>query len=215
MEHSTLVTGALRRLPDQFLMMPHRSLPDVLRPCEFLRHACLFVLLAWFALRIEPLHARDQTERIEGVVLKVRDGDTLQIMTAAGQRIEVRLNAIDAPEKPHGGARGQPHAERSRLNLAQLAARRNVTLLKTTMDRYGRHVGRVLVRTSDGTIDAGWWQIRAGYAWVYERYLGEIPVAMRIEYRDAQSDARTQRRGLWADTRPVAPWDWRQRQRSP
>jgi endonuclease YncB( thermonuclease family) len=195
-------------------MMPYRSLPVVFQSCEFLRHACLVLLLAWFALRIEPLHASDRAERIEGVVLKVRDGDTLQIRTDAGQRIEVRLNAIDAPEKSHGGMRGQPHAERARLNLAQLAARRDVTLLRTTMDRYGRHVGRVLVHTSDGTIDAGWWQVRSGYAWVYERYLGEIPVAMRIEYRDAQADARTQRRGLWTDSRPIAPWEWRQRQRS-
>lgn len=160
---------------------------------------------------ISALEAREPPTRIEGVVLKVRDGDTLQLLTRAGQRIEVRLNAIDAPEKAHGQTRGQPHAERARLSLAELAVRRNVTLLMTTMDRYGRHVGRVLVHTSDGEVDAGWWQLRSGYAWVYERYIEEIPVTTRIDYRQAQSDARAQRRGLWADARPVAPWDWRHR----
>lgn len=162
---------------------------------------------------MHTLHARENAVRIEGVVLKVRDGDTLQVLTDAGQRIEVRLNAIDAPEKAHGSVRGQPHAERARLGLAQLAARRNVTLLRTTMDRYGRHVGRVLVHTASGDVDAGWWQLRAGHAWVYERYIEEIPAPARIEYRQAQSEARAQRRGLWADSRPVAPWDWRQRNR--
>lgn len=157
------------------------------------------------------LHARESAVQIEGVVLRIRDGDTLQLLTHGGQRIEVRLNAIDAPEKAHGNVRGQPHAERARLALAQLAARRNVTLLRTTMDRYGRHVGRVLVHTADGDVDAGWWQLRSGYAWVYERYIDEVPVTTRIEYRQAQSDARAQRRGLWADARPVAPWEWRQR----
>lgn len=159
------------------------------------------------------LQARESAVQIEGVVLRIRDGDTLQLLTHHGQRIEVRLNAIDAPEKAHGNVRGQPHAERARLALTQLAARRNVTLLRTTMDRYGRHVGRVLVHTADGDVDAGWWQLRSGYAWVYERYIDEVPVSTRIEYRQAQSDARAQRRGLWADARPVAPWEWRQRKR--
>lgn len=171
------------------------------------------LVLACGIVGMPALQAREPAVRIEGVVLKVRDGDTLQMRTHAGERIEVRLNAIDAPEKAHANVRGQPHAERARLALAQLAVRRNVTLLRTTMDRYGRHVGRMLVHTADGEVDAGWSQLRAGYAWVYERYLDEIPATTRIEYRQAQSDARAQRRGLWADPRPVPPWDWRRQPR--
>jgi endonuclease YncB( thermonuclease family) len=197
-------------------MVLYRLISNTRLPCASARRGLfLMLLLGCLALAANPLHARAVVDRIDGIVLKVRDGDTIQMLTAAGQRIEVRLNAIDAPEKAHGNVRGQPHAERARLNLAQLAVRRNVTLLRTTMDRYGRHVGRVLVRTADADIDAGWWQLRSGYAWVYERYLGEVPVATRIEYRQAQTDARSQRRGLWADPHPVAPWDWRKRQRSP
>jgi len=171
-----------------------------------------FILLVGLVTWQPSTQAREQPVTIQGIVLKVRDGDTLQMLTDAGQRIEVRLNAIDAPEKPHGGTRGQPHAERSRLNLAQLATRRRATLLRTTMDRYGRHVGMLQLDTAQGEIDAGWWQLQAGYAWTYERYLEEIPLRMRLRYREAQSHARAEKRGLWADARPVPPWDWRKRQ---
>lgn len=159
--------------------------------------------------------AREQPVAIHGVVVKVRDGDTVQMLTDTGQRIEVRLNAIDAPEKAHGGTRGQPHAERSRLHLAELAVRRRATLLRTTMDRYGRHVGMLALDTAQGQVDAGWWQLQAGYAWTYERYLDEIPMRLRLRYREAQAQARAERRGLWADARPVPPWDWRKRQPAP
>lgn len=169
---------------------------------------CL-VALAWGSTRSV---AREQPVAITGIVIKVRDGDTLQMLTDAGQRIEVRLNAIDAPEKSHAGVRGQPHAERSRINLAQLAVRRRATLLHTTMDRYGRHVGMLALETPQGEVDAGWWQVQSGCAWTYERYLNELPVKMRLRYRDAQSQAKAARRGLWGEAHPIPPWDWRKRQ---
>lgn len=169
------------------------------------------VVLSWTTLA----WAGDPRQAIPGLVVKVRDGDTVQMLTDDGRRIEVRLNAIDAPEKAHGRMRGQPNAERSRINLAQFAARKRATLLHTTMDRYGRHVGLLAVETAQGAIDAGWWQVQSGYAWVYERYIEEIPPRLRLRYREAQVQAREERLGLWADARPVAPWDWRRRQASP
>jgi endonuclease YncB( thermonuclease family) len=155
--------------------------------------------------------AREQPLTITGVVVKVRDGDTVQMLTDAGQHIEVRLNGVDAPETTHGSVRGQPYGEQARFSLAQLAARRRATLQQTTMDRYGRHVGLLALHTPQGAIDAGWWQLQSGYAWIYERYLGELPLTMRLRYRQAYSQARAERRGLWIDARPTPPWDWRRR----
>jgi endonuclease YncB( thermonuclease family) len=169
-------------------------------------------LLATLACPPAAVHARAQTTLISGIVVKVRDGDTVQMLTDSGQRIEVRLNAIDAPEKAGGTSRGQPHAERARIHLAQLVLRRRATLHRTTMDRYGRHVGMLAIDTSEGKVDAGWWQLRSGFAWVYLRYLEEIPLRLRSTYRDAEAHARAQRLGLWSDARPVPPWEWRRRQ---
>jgi endonuclease YncB( thermonuclease family) len=45
--------------------------------------------------------------------------------------------------------------------------------------------------------------VRRGIAWVYVRYLrGREPVAIEAE-------ARSAKRGVWADAMPAPPWDWR------
>ncbi len=152
---------------------------------------------------------------LHGVVVRIRDGDTLQFQTDAGRRIEVRLNAIDAPERSSDGTPSQPFAQTSRIHLARLAARRRATFQHHTMDRYGRYVGVLGVETPEGIVDAGLWQVQAGMAWVYTRYLPELPARMRQRYRDAERIARTEGRGLWQDAHPVPPWEWRQRHQPP
>jgi len=73
------------------------------------------------------------------------------------------------------------------------------------IDRYGRRVCRVLV----GGVDAGLEQVRAGLAWFFGRYAKELPPDRRQQYADMEAQAQAERRGLWADAAPVAPWEWR------
>ena len=148
---------------------------------------------------------------IRGVVVKIRDGDTVQLQTDSGRRIEIRLNAIDAPERRGDASPSQPYAQRARMHLARLAAKRRATFQTFSMDRYGRHVGLLAIETANGSVDAGLWQVSSGMAWVYSRYLAELPHAMRQRYRDAEKQARLERRGLWQDAHATAPWEWRQR----
>jgi endonuclease YncB( thermonuclease family) len=59
------------------------------------------------------------------------------------------------------------------------------------------------------TVDAGLAQLTAGLAWHYKQYAKEQPRAERERYAAAEQEAHFERRGLWADLRPVPPWDWR------
>jgi endonuclease YncB( thermonuclease family) len=68
-----------------------------------------------------------------------------------------------------------------------------------TTDRYGRTVARV---ECDG-VDASAEQIRSGMAWVFDRYVSDSALY------EMQAVARGERRGLWGDAEPVAPWEWR------
>jgi endonuclease YncB( thermonuclease family) len=43
-----------------------------------------------------------------------------------------------------------------------------------------------------------------GYAWAYEKYIGD-----KAYYREIQVKAKTSRVGLWMDENPIAPWQWR------
>ena len=63
-------------------------------------------------------------------------------------------------------------------------------------------------------IDMNLVQVRQGYAWHYEKYQQEQALEDRVDYSNAQQLAALERRGLWADQSPVAPWDWRAERRA-
>lgn len=136
------------------------------------------------------------------LIVGIADGDTLTARcdAAAGQlkqTIRVRLAEIDAPEK------AQPFGERSRQHLAQLCFRQRAEVAplpgSAGSDRYGRTVARVACAGLDANAD----QVRAGMAWVFDRYARDLTLY------DLQAEARRARVGLWTDPDPVAPWQWR------
>ena len=104
---------------------------------------------------------------------------------------------VDAPEHQ------QAFGTRSRKHLASLCCKPSAEVRPIAPaggpDRYGRTVAHV----SCNGVDANTEQVRAGMAWVFDRY-----VIDRRLYA-LQEEARTAHRGLWAGAHPVAPWEWR------
>ena len=134
------------------------------------------------------------------LVIGISDGDTLTARCDTPQGLQnpkIRLAEIDAPEK------AQPWGTRSKQHLAQLCFGRTAEVRPQAVDRYGRSVARV---SCEG-LDANAEQVRAGLAWVFDRYARDWKL---ITEQDA---ARASRTGLWADSAPVAPWDWRSQKR--
>ena len=89
-------------------------------------------------------------------------------------------------------------------------------------DRYGRIIGVVWVRSPDTqcdaghcpmTLDAGMHQLTVGMAWWYRYYAKEQTREQRGQYEFAEVEAKAKRVGLWQETEPVAPWDWRRQKR--
>jgi endonuclease YncB( thermonuclease family) len=76
-------------------------------------------------------------------------------------------------------------------------------------DRYGRVVGKVLVNGRD----AGLAQVAAGLAWHYKAYLREQKSEDQMSYAAAEEAARRRRLGLWRDSMPTPPWDFRRARR--
>ncbi|HBX3183421.1 thermonuclease family protein [Escherichia coli] len=130
---------------------------------------------------------------IQGKVIRVLDGDTIEVLQDKNP-VRIRLANIDAPEKK------QPFGRWSTNQLKALLAGQSVTVSYTQTDRYGRVLGRVI--TANGT-EANRQQVLKGAAWVYDRYNTDnsLPALQR--------EAQTQKRGLWADSNPVQPWEWR------
>lgn len=142
-------------------------------------------ILAVLALAAPPATAAGWSGR----VVSIHDGDTMTVLLNR-QQVRVRLDSIDAPEL------GQAFGKRSKESLAALCA----AIEDRGEDRYGRVIGRV----SCAGVDANAEQVRRGMAWVFVKYAPTGSPLYRFE-----DDARIRRQGLWADPKPVAPWEWR------
>jgi endonuclease YncB( thermonuclease family) len=114
---------------------------------------------------------------------------------------KVRIAGIDAPENK------QPFGTASKDNLSRLVFKRDVEARCYKRDRYGREVCRVY----QGFADVGLEQVRAGMAWHFKEYAHEQPTQERLVYRDEEGAAKAAKRGLWADAKPVPPWEWRRK----
>jgi len=138
-------------------------------------------------------------EIINGRVVGISDGDTLTILDASNTQFKIRLAAIDAPEK------AQPFGQRGKQKLSEICYGKNSSVNVVSTDRYGRSVGDV----DCAGINANQAMIESGLAWVYRKYDKGHEHLYALE-----EEARNARRGLWTDTNPIAPWDWRKAKRN-
>jgi micrococcal nuclease len=128
-----------------------------------------------------------------GKVVGVSDGDTIRVMHG-GQAEVIRLFGIDCPESY------QPFGARAKQFTAALAFGRLVNVSVKEKDRYGRQVAQITLpdgRNLEREL------VRAGLAWWYRHYTND-PALAKLE-----AEARSARRGLWSDARPVPPWEYR------
>ena len=132
----------------------------------------IFLFVALAALVFHSSSSFAETRILEGIVVKVVDGDTITVLDTNKDQHRVRIAGIDAPEK------GQPFGNASRKQLGELVARKDVRVEFDKHDRYGRIVGKVLVTPPDcptcgKTLDVGLAQITTGMAWGYRKYANE------------------------------------------
>jgi endonuclease YncB( thermonuclease family) len=139
------------------------------------------------------------SDRLEGTVVGISDGDTLTLLATGEQRVKIRLAQIDAPEH------SQPWGARSRQALAELVFERSVWVQIDDIDSYGRTVGRVFL----GELDVNAEMVRSGQAWVYRRYATDSQLFV------LEAEARVEERGLWSlpAAQRIPPWQWRQDRR--
>ena len=90
----------------------------------------VYILLLCFPLMAEEFRC---------FVVTVNDGDTITVLDAQKKQQKIRLDAIDAPE------RGQAFGTQAKLFLSNLVIRRNVRIVYSGEDRYGRTLGTVFI----------------------------------------------------------------------
>jgi endonuclease YncB( thermonuclease family) len=137
---------------------------------------------------------------IQGKVINVHDGDTVTVLDQSNKKTNIRLQGIDAPELK------QDFGSVSQQNLSRLVLGKQVTIVWTKLDKYRRTVGTIMLDGHDVNIE----QVKAGLAWHFKKYEDEQDPADRQTYAAAEQQARTAKLGLWQDSNPTPPGDWRQ-----
>ena len=134
-----------------------------------------------------------QAADITGRVVSVADGDTITVLDADHNQTKIRLHQIDAPEKK------QDFGQRSKQSLSDLLYGKQARIEVFDTDKYGRTVGKVWINGLDANLE----QVKRGMAWVYTKYASDPA------YFAAERAAKAARAGLWSQTNPQPPWEYR------
>ena len=129
-------------------------------------------------------------------VIKITDGDTVNLLTEHYQTIKVRLDGIDAPE------RGQEYSNKSTKALGSIlgGGGKKVHLESLGKDKYDRTIGKIYL--PDGTY-VNEELVKKGFAWQYIKYNTDE------ELKAAQEKAQRAKLGLWRGDSPISPWEYR------
>ena len=151
-----------------------------------------FLSITLFFIVINQVHAD-----LNGKIVKVIDGDTVDILTPEKQKIRVRLLDIDAPESR------QAYGNASKKYLASLIAGKSVFIKENKKDIYQRTLGTIYLEQ----ININAKMVENGFAWAY-RYKGVVNNNNMLKL---ESKAKQNKKGLWKDKHPIAPWEFRYR----
>jgi endonuclease YncB( thermonuclease family) len=168
---------------------PPRGMPGRMRLWYVVVAAAISTVMAAVPMCPVPDRQGRPTWRVE----TIHDGDTVTCIDLEGRPQKIRLLGIDAPEYD------QPFGRESRATLDRKLVGRRVRVEGRARDQHGRLLGTLWIDDRDINRE----MVLDGQAWVFGGF------APDEELLAAEADARKGRRGLWSDSRPVSPAEWR------
>jgi endonuclease YncB( thermonuclease family) len=136
----------------------------------------------------------------QGKVVGISDGDTITVMHN-GKDVKIRVYGIDAPE------RGQAFGRKAKQFTSEMVFGKTVDVDAIDTDKYGRTVAMVRIDGKNLSEEI----VKAGYAWVYRKHCTAQTCS---DWIDHEHDARLKEVGLWAESVPIPPWEYRKREKN-
>lgn len=134
---------------------------------------------------------QSQLEKVVGV----SDGDTITVLDAEKKTHKIRLQHIDTPE------RKQSFGTKAKQMLSDKVFGKEVRIERHSKDRYGRTIGVVYLGSRCINLE----MVQEGWAWHYKQF------SKSSEYAEAEKAAKKKKLGLWQDTNPIPPWEFRKK----
>ena len=133
---------------------------------------------------------------LQGKVVAVLDGNTLQIVCRDAQTYVIQLMGVDSPEL------SQEYGEESKRYLEKIALGRKVTVSIEGKDRRGNPLAIVMV---NGKRDLRVDLLEEGLAWTSEKN-------PQPALEECRTRAENKGLGLWKQSNPTPPWTYRRQQ---
>lgn len=128
-------------------------------------------------------------------VVGIKDGDTFKVLYKNSE-ITIRLNHIDCPEK------NQPYGKNAKWKASDLCFGKMVKIVSNgKKDRYKRLIAEVYCNN----ININKELVKNGLAWHFKKYSSDN------NYAKLEIQARKLKVGLWQQSNPIAPWNWRKK----
>lgn len=154
-----------------------------------------FLWIAFFIISACYCNPEIKEEQlIDGHIVSIADGDTFTLLTKQKKQLTIRLFGIDCPEK------NQPFGKAAKQELSSVIFNKQVQVKQMDIDRYKRIVAIVYDEDNNCINET---LLTKGFAWHYIKY-DNNPYWQQLEDK-----ARQQKKGLWVDNNPIAPWQWR------
>ena len=144
-------------------------------------------------LTLLPFPVASQGDSATVQVVRVIEGDTIQVCCVFGDRVKVRYIGINTPETHHPARGVEPYGKEASEANRRLVDGKTVRLEFDVqqLDKYGRTLAYVYLK--DGTF-VNAWLVENGYAMV-------MTVPPNVKHQELflkiQREAREERRGLW------------------
>ena len=153
-----------------------------------------YLLLLAIATCLVPTDVRAAS--LFGKVIEVNSGDVITISNL-NRPVRVKLLGVDAPEM------SQAFGDVAKKHLADLVLDKSVLVEYSGIAADSSLTGRVLLNNAD----IGAQMIRDGAAW-FDTNTNRLSGTERDIYQQSEQAARTERRGLWQEENPIAPWEF-------
>ena len=132
-----------------------------------------------------------------GKVIEVNSGDVITIFNL-NRPVRVKLVGVDAPEM------NQAFGDVAKKHLSDLVFDKAVLVNYSGISSDSSLTGRVLLNDAD----IGAQMIRDGAAWFDPNTSDRLAATDREVYQQSEQAARSERRGLWQEANPTAPWEF-------
>jgi endonuclease YncB( thermonuclease family) len=132
-----------------------------------------------------------------GKVIEVKSGDVITIFNL-NRPVRVKLMGVDAPEM------NQTFGDVAKRHLSDLVFEKSVVVEYAAIAADSSLTGRVLLNDAD----IGAQMIRDGAAWFDPNSGNRLGPTNREIYQQSEEAARSEKRGLWQEENPVAPWEF-------